>query len=621
MCGITGYLGKGNQDILEKMTNSLYHRGPDDKGFLLEENLGMGHRRLSIIDLSDSGRQPMTNEDGSIIIVLNGEIYNYQELKEQLKNQHKFKSQTDTEVIIHLYEEIGTEVFSKLNGMFAIALYDKKRKKIILSRDRFGKKPLYWGIFNETFLFSSELKSFLNHPSFKKELNIEALNKYLQYEYVPTPHAIFKGVYKLEPGYYLEYDSKNIKKEKFWDIHFEKSDLTFNESLEKLDYEMNRATKIRMMSDVPLGVFLSGGIDSSIIAYYAQKNSQQKIKTFSIGFKEKSFDESNYARQVARYLGTEHHEQILSAKDSLDFIPKIADLLDEPMSDSSIVPTYLLSKFTKEHVTVALGGDGGDELLLGYDTFVAQRYADIYDKVPFFIRQLITKTVTSLPTSFSNMSLDFKIKKFTKDFEDNKNYRHQRWLGSFDKQSRSNLFTNNIWQDLKNKNEFNDVDNYLDSISKLDKYQKLIYLYLRTYMLDDILVKVDRASMFNALEVRAPFLDYQVADLINSMPINFKLKGTKTKYILKKLMDGKLPQNIIYRKKKGFGMPIADWLNNDLKSLAQELLNSERIKREGLFDYKYVERLLEGHFDHKQDNRKLIWTLMVFEMWREKWFN
>ncbi|MBT4516378.1 MAG: asparagine synthase (glutamine-hydrolyzing) [Candidatus Komeilibacteria bacterium] len=621
MCGIAGYLGEGNQDILEKMTDSLYHRGPDDKGFLFEGKLGLGHRRLSIIDLSQSGRQPMSNEDGSIQIVLNGEIYNYKELRKKLKQQHKFKSQTDTEIIIHLYEEIGTEVFKHLNGMFAIALYDKRQQKLFLARDRMGKKPLYWGKFDNTLIFASELKALAQHPSFKKEISLEALNKYLRYEYVPTPYSIFKNVYKLEPGYYLEYNGQDIKKEKFWDISFNKSNLNFDESLKQLDEKINQATKIRLMSDVPLGIFLSGGIDSSLVAYYAQKNSKQKIKTFSIGFKEKSFDESNYARQVAKYLGTDHHERILSAKDSLEFIPQIADLLDEPMADPSIVPTYLLSKFTKQNVTVALGGDGGDELFMGYDTFVAQHYADIYDKVPKFLRDMVAKTANLLPTSFDNISLDFKLKKFTQGFEGNRNYRHHRWLGSFDYKQKEKLFKQDIWQELKNKNEFTDIDNYLDGLDENNYYDQLTYLYLKTYLIDDILVKVDRASMFNSLEVRAPLLDYNVVDFANSLPVDFKLKGRQSKYILKKLMEGKLPDNIIYRKKKGFGMPMAEWLSGDLKPLALKLLSKERVERAGLFNYKYIEILLNDHFERRRDNRKLIWTLMVFEMWREKWFN
>jgi len=304
--------------------------------------------------------------------------------------------------------------------MFALAIYDKNKQKLILARDRMGKKPLYWAKFEDTLMFSSELKSLIKHPKFKKELNLEALNKYLRYEYVPTPHSIFKNVYKLEPGHYLEYDGQNIKKVKFWDVSFQATDLSFDQAVSKLDEKINQATKIRLVSDVPLGVFLSGGIDSSLVTYYAQKNSLQKIKTFSIGFKEKSFDESDYAKQVADYLGTDHQQAILSAQDSLEFIPQIADLLDEPMADPSIVPTYLLSKFTKQQVTVALGGDGGDELFLGYDTFVAQRYADIYDKAPMFLRKLIAKATSGLPSSFSNISLDFKIKKFTQDFEGNR---------------------------------------------------------------------------------------------------------------------------------------------------------------------------------------------------------
>src|SRR3989339_701166 len=526
MCGIAGYLGYGNQKILEEMTNTLYHRGPDDKGFLLDGKVGLGHRRLSIIDLSHSGHQPMSNEDGSIQIVLNGEIYNYLDLKKQLKNKHQFVSQTDTEIIIHLYEEVGERVFQYLSGMFALAIYDKNKQKLILARDRMGKKPLYWAKFEDTLMFSSELKSLIKHPKFKKELNLEALNKYLRYEYVPTPHSIFKNVYKLEPGHYLEYDGQNIKKVKFWDVSFQATDLSFDQAVSKLDEKINQATKIRLVSDVPLGVFLSGGIDSSLVTYYAQKNSLQKIKTFSIGFKEKSFDESDYAKQVADYLGTDHQQAILSAQDSLEFIPQIADLLDEPMADPSIVPTYLLSKFTKQQVTVALGGDGGDELFLGYDTFVAQRYADIYDKAPMFLRKLIAKATSGLPSSFSNISLDFKIKKFTQDFEGNRMYRHHRWLGSFDYNQKANLFTEDIWRNLKNNNEFDDLDNYLKIFKENNYYKKLIYFYFKTYLLDDILVKIDRASMFNALEVRAPLLDYNVVDFANSLPLDYKLKGT-----------------------------------------------------------------------------------------------
>lgn len=622
MCGIAGYYGQGNKNLLVKMTNTLKHRGPDDAGFFVDEKVGLGHQRLSIIDLSSAAHQPMSNEDKTVWIVFNGEIYNFKELKEQLKDKHSFASHSDTEIILHLYEELGEAVFTKLEGMFAIALYDQKNKKLFLARDRMGKKPLYYSLINNTLIFGSELKTLLEHPLIKKELDLFVLNEFLLYEYVPTPHSILKNVYKLEPGYFLTYDGVNLRKNKFWEIKFEVlgSRLKFEDAMSELDIRLDKAVQARLVSDVPLGIFLSGGIDSSTIAYYAQKNSKQKIKTFSIGFEEDSFDESKYARLVAKHLGTEHYEKMLSAKDSLDLIPRIAGLMDEPFADASIIPTFLLSEFTREHVTVALGGDGGDELFCGYDTFTAHRLAEYYEKIPRVVREVvIEKIVKQLPTSFKNISFDFKAKKFISGFKENKNRRNQLWLGSFDKEERGKLFRKEVWQGLANENEYRIIDDYSANFSKENCFNQLILLYLRTYMMDDILVKVDRASMFNSLEVRAPFLDTNVVDCVNSLPTSFKLNGLQSKYILKKIMEGKLPKEIIWRKKKGFGIPLAHWLSNELKDFTAELLNEEKIDREGLFDSSYINRLLKDHYERRADNRKLIWTLIVFEMWREKW--
>lgn len=623
MCGIAGFFGQGSEQTLKNMTRTLRHRGPDDEGFYYKENVGLGHQRLSIIDLSPEGKQPMSNEDGTITIAFNGEIYNFKDLKKQLKKAHKFKGQTDTEVIVHLYEEIGTEVFKRLNGMFALAIYDKRCNKIIIARDRMGKKPLYWGLVNNNFIFASELKAIMQYPGFNQEINMPALSKYLLFEYVPTPNTILKGIKKLEPGTYLEFDGKNIKKEKYWQISFNKifDNISEAEAITQLDSKLRDAVRTRLVSDVPLGVLLSGGIDSSAIAYYAQMASKQKIKTYSIGFKEASFDESKHARAVAKHLGTDHYETVLSAKDSLDFIPQIADLLDEPMADASIVPTYLLSKFTREHVTVALGGDGGDELFCGYDTFVAQRMADIYEKIPHLIQEIIEKIVNILPTSFSNISFDFKAKSFIKGIKEDRKYRHQKWLGSFDQAQQKELFTNDAYKMLTGHNIYENIDDQLFEYQAEPFYNQLIYFYLRFYLMDDILVKVDRASMFNSLEVRAPFLDVNVVNFVNSLPLDFKLNGFKTKYILKKLMQDKLPNEIINRKKKGFGMPIAEWFNNDLKPLLTDMLSPEKIKKEGLFNYQYIEKILKDHFSCRVDNRKLIWTLLIFQMWREKWLN
>ncbi|MFH0892337.1 MAG: asparagine synthase (glutamine-hydrolyzing) [Candidatus Falkowbacteria bacterium] len=624
MCGIAGFFGQGDKNDLERMTRTMNYRGPNDEGFFMGDNVGLGQRRLSIIDLSPGGHQPLANEDESLWIILNGEIYNYLELKKSLSDSHRFRGNSDTEIILHLYEEVGLKVFEKLNGMFALAIYDSRESRVILARDRLGKKPLYWGIFDNTLIFGSEPKALLGHSACKKELDLESLNKYLQFGYIPTPYSIYKNIRKLEPASYLVYSGKNVEKNIFWEISFgaegtERVKHDEQDVIAELDNRLDSAVRDRLMSDVPLGIFLSGGIDSSTIAYYAQKNSDQKIKTFSIGFKEASFDESQYARRAAEHLGTDHYEKILGADDCLGLILRIAGLLDEPMADPSIIPTFLLSEFTRERVTVALGGDGGDELFCGYDTFVAHRFAEIYSRIPLVFRKaLIEPLVKSLPTSFSNLSLDFKAKSFIKGFYGEAKYRDARWMGAFNRAERSLLLNPDILAGLETVNEFADIDHYLVG-KEDDYYNSLIKLYLRMYMMDQVLVKVDRASMYNGLEVRAPFLDYQLVDYVNSLPLNLKLRGFKTKYILKKLMEDKLPRAIVYRKKKGFGLPVAAWISGPLKSLVLNLFSEEKIKNQGLFNYKYVNKILNNHFSRKCDNRLKIWNLMVFQLWYEKW--
>jgi len=602
------------------MGNTLHHRGPDDDGFYVDEKVGLAHRRLSIIDLSPAGKQPVVNEAGNVQVVFNGEIYNFKELRAGLKNSHTFRGNSDTEVIVHLYEEIGLEVFSHLEGMFAIAIYDKKRGELILARDRMGKKPLYWRAGSGTLIFGSELKALMQHPSFKKEIDIASLEKYLQYEYVPTPHTIFKDTYKLEPGHYLRFSGDGAVKVKFWDIKFNEQKISLDDAMTGLDARLAAATADRLVSDVPLGIFLSGGLDSSTVAYYAQKSSVQKIKTFSIGFEDASFDESSYAKEVAAHLGTEHHELILGPERSLELVSVIADLLDEPMADSSIIPTYLLSRFTREYVTVALGGDGGDELFCGYDTFAAHKLAEIYGKIPLPLRRYIIEPILRLlPVSHSNMSFDFKAKKFISGFYGEQRYRNQRWLGAFDVIERKKLMRPAVCEGIEDLKVFEDIDTYLGSFKDSDSYHQLGLTYQRTYMMDQILVKVDRASMMNSLEVRAPFLDTRVVEFANSLPTNLKLHGFTTKYVLKKLMEPRLPKGIASRKKKGFGVPIGAWLQGPLKLLTTELFSNELLNRQGLFDSGYVHQLLDNHFSGRKDNRKQIWTLLVFQMWWSRW--
>lgn len=626
MCGIAGYFGEGNRAVLTAMTDALRHRGPDDTGVYVEGAVGLGHRRLAVIDLTPAGHQPMSVAE-RVTVVFNGEIYNFRTLRQELERSgYRFRTHTDTEVILQAYLAYGAQCFDRLEGMFALALYDREEKKLLLARDRLGKKPLYWSVGNGTLLFGSELKALRQHPCCPAALDLAALNQYLSYEYVLTPHTIIAGINKLEPGHYLIYDGQRAQRQPFWSLadsfaRTEPGDRSTAASVvPRLDELMDAAVADRLVSDVPLGVFLSGGIDSSAIAYYAQKNSARPIDTFAIGFREASFDESRYARLVAQHLGTNHHEQIFSARDSLDLIPQLAEMLDEPLADASILPTYLLSRFARTRVTVALGGDGGDELFGGYDTFRAQALARWYERIPAVLRnQVIEKIARRLPVSFRNISFDFKVKQFLKGLEGERDYRHHRWLGAFDRAERRRLFLPEVWRALEHENEYADIDRYRQEVTNEREEDRLIYLYLRTYLMDDILVKVDRASMRHGLEVRTPFLDRRVVEFVNGLPWEMKVKGLETKYLLKQLMAGKLPNAIINRRKKGFGIPLAAWLCHELKPLAQDLLSEERIKRQGLFDHRYITQLLDDHWNRRADNRKLLWTLMVFMLWEERW--
>ncbi|MEK7118023.1 MAG: asparagine synthase (glutamine-hydrolyzing) [Patescibacteria group bacterium] len=626
MCGITGFVGKGSESDVLRMVRSVHHRGPDDQGVYCAEGVGLGHARLSIIDLSPLGHQPMWNASHTVGIVFNGEIYNFLELKKTLvAGGHKFVSTSDTEVIIALYEKDGERCFAKLDGMFAIALYDRQTKKLLLARDRMGKKPLYFGTWGGTLVFGSEPKALLAHPLVKKEINSFALNAYFALDYVPTPLSIWKGMEKLEPGWFLVYEEGNIRKERFWNPDFHETPIAFADALTELDRRLRHAVSSRLISDVPLGIFLSGGLDSSTIAYYAARAKSErgeKIHTFSIGFSEKSFNESLYAENVAKHLDTIHHNRILSGEDSLKVISEIFSRLDEPLADASIIPTYLLSHFTKEHVTVALGGDGGDELFAGYPTFQAERMMGSYRAIPEVLRRgIIMPMITHIPSSLENFSLDFKLKKFLDGAEEESMAcRHMRWLGTFNEADRSKLFTKDVWQIVKDENVYKEAERAMAESNAKDERNRLLFAYQRSYMMDQVLVKVDRASMQVALETRAPFLDYELVEFANRLPYAYKLHGFTTKHLLKKLMEGKLPNNIIYRKKQGFSVPVGAWLRGSLRAWAEELLSDEgRAARYGWeIDLRHARRLFVEHLSGKQDHRKKLRNILTFLEWRRR---
>jgi len=623
MCGITGFVGTGEESDVRRMIRSIRHRGPDDEGVYCAEGVGLGHARLSVIDLTPSGHQPMWNASRSIGIIFNGEIYNFLELKKMLvEGGYRPTGTSDTEVILALYEKYGEQCFAHLDGMFAIALYDRSCKKLLLARDRMGEKPLYFGRFDDTLLFASEPKAILLHPKAKKEINVRALNMYFALDYVPTPLSIWQGVEKLAPGTFLVYEAGKIRKERFWNPDFSEITIGENEAREELDLRLKHAVSSRLVSDVPLGIFLSGGLDSSTIAYYAalaKRTEGKKIHTFSIGFAERSFDESRYAEEVAKHLDTIHHHKMLSGEDSLEVIPEIFSLLDEPMADASIIPTRLLSQFTKEHVTVALGGDGGDELFAGYPTFQAEHMMGFYNVIPQILRKgIIAPLIAHLPSTTRNFSMEFKLRKFLEGADDtNMVRRHMRWLGTFNECERQKLFTEDLWRSIEKENVYKEAERAAAEANAHDERNKLLFAYQRSYMMDQVLVKVDRAGMQRSLETRAPFLDYQLVEFANRLPYKYKFRGMTTKYLLKKLMEGKLPNNIIRRQKKGFGVPVGEWLRGPLREWAEGLLSDDAPQKDGYIDLRYPRKLFSEHCSGKRDHRKKLWNILVFLEWQK----
>ncbi len=628
MCGIYGYLSlKRSIDptILRSMGDSLKHRGPDDEGEMISEDgdlcVGLGHQRLSIIDLSAAGRQPMSNEDGSICLTYNGEIYNFRALREELERKgHRFKSNSDTEVVLRLYEESGIRCLEKLNGMFAFALWDRHKKTLFFARDRIGKKPLHYALFSQGVVFASEIKALLRHPGVSREIDLKSLNRYLTYEYVPAPDTIFKSIKKLEPGHYLVYRQGAAELVQYWDIPLTDNPMgyqTEDEYVEDLRERLDKAVKSRLVADVPVGLFLSGGLDSALIAALATR-ANSNLECFSIGFDEPSFDESRYAREVARTLNAQHQLMIFSTREMVDTVAKLPDLLDEPLADASILPTYLLSKFASGRVKVALSGDGGDELFAGYPTYQAHKLVTYFDSLPAFLKSALRTIGFHLPVSHNNISTEFKIKQFLKGAGVSSEIRFFIWMGAFTDAEKRGLLSDEVRSELRSHNTYEDIFNYINK-SKLTKdMERILYLSMKLYLQDDLLVKVDRTSMANSLEVRCPLLDYEFIEFVCSLPMFYKLKGLKTKYLLKKAATGFLPPSIIQRPKKGFGIPVSRWLCGDLKDLMMSHLNQETIERQGLFNWTYVKDLMDAHLKRRADHRKLLWPLIVFQIWYER---
>jgi len=510
-------------------------------------------------------------------------------------------------------------MFQRLSGMFAFAIYDFNKQMLVLARDRMGEKPMYYGKAGDTIIFGSELKALLAHPQIIREIDLHALKKYLTFDYVPSPFTIFNNIYKLEPGSYLTFHGHELTIKKYWDITFSHQVISFEEACEEFSQRLERAVATKLIADVPLGFFLSGGLDSSTVAYFGQKNSMRQIHTYSIGFENKSYDESKYSKKVAKLIGSYHQHEILTERDTLNLIPLIGEKVDEPFADPSIIPTYLLTNFTRKHVTVSLGGDGSDELLGGYPTFLADRFLGVANMFSSVSKPLMDLALRILPVSDRNIGLDFKIQQFQKGINVPADETHTMWLSSFTPRFARSLLNKNAADGL-NDEASKVLAYHLRDFRSDSRFNRNSMIYLKTYLPDDILFKVDRASMLASLEVRSPFLDHTFVDFVNSLPESYKRKGLNTKRILKKSMEGKLPDNIIYRPKKGFGIPLSLWLRRELKNFSDELLSERELSIHGLFNYPLVKKLKEDHECRRRNNRKEIWNLMMFQLWYQNFF-
>jgi asparagine synthase (glutamine-hydrolyzing) len=623
MCGIAGFVNKDfdapeaeRAARLDAMCRIITYRGPDEQGTTVRGRAALGMRRLAIIDLK-SGQQPIFNEDGSLAIVFNGEIYNYRELKSELERRgHRFKTNSDTETILHAFEEYGVECLKRLRGMFAFAIWNERDESLFIARDRTGKKPLFYTLTEKgNFVFGSELKVLLEHGEMKKEIDFAALDAYLSFGYVPEDFCIFRNVKKLAPGSYLIFKDGKIQTEKYWDFRREATQeiKTESEYIEILREKLREAVRVRLISEVPLGAFLSGGVDSSSVVAMMSQILEKPVKTFSIGFNEDTFNELKFARIAAKYFNTEHHEFIVTP-DLVEIVDELVRHFDEPFADSSALPTFMVAKMAREYVTVVLSGDGGDELFAGYTRYVVDKRRNGLQNLPAFVRKNLRALSAVLPHGFRgknflyNVSLDALAR-----YVDN--------ISHFNALRKKALYSADFRAKLDGDYGAGEKSflKIAESVSDGNPLEKLLYLDSKTYLPSDILVKVDRMTMANSLEARVPLLDHELIEFVQTIPANLKLKGLETKYIFKKALEGIVPHEILYREKQGFGVPIGEWINRQLRSRIHETLNERRALERGYFEKSYIRTLLDEHSRNRRDHSHALWLLWMLELWHRRY--
>jgi len=617
MCGIAGIVhtqpnGKVDDATVHRMCEAILHRGPDDEGIFVKAGVGLGMRRLSIIDLV-GGHQPVFNEDKTIWIVFNGEIYNFPELRRELEGRgHRFYTHSDTEVIVHLYEDLGPDCVKKLRGMFAFALYDENKRKLIMARDRLGKKPLHYAVRRDRLLFGSEIKSILAVEPQLAEVNHEALLQYMYFGYVLDPNTSFLTIQKLPPGHWLEFQDGHVSVRQYWDLpeygtHAMQSE---EECLEELESRLAEAVRVRLISDVPLGALLSGGTDSSTVVALMARASSKPVKTFSIGFRDADFNEARYARIVAQHFGTEHHEMMVEP-DVLETVETLTASLEEPFGDSSMLPTYYVCKMARKHVTVALSGDGGDEIFAGYERYGINLRRQVFERIPVWIRALYRDHVfPRLPQNMRGRRFSYNVTlPWRERYVDSISF-----IPSFERDMP--LLSTEFRETLATGNPENVMYRYFDEAPAKDPVSQMLYVDTKTYMVGDILTKVDRMSMLNSLEVRVPLLDHLFVEWVTGLPINLKMRGGQQKYILRKLAQRVgVPHEALDRPKQGFALPLVHWIRNELKELILSVLLETRTLQRGYFNPDAVRRLLDEHFRGRRDRSGEIWRLLIFELW------
>tara|TARA_B100001123_G_scaffold374234_1_gene439370 strand:- start:504 stop:2381 length:1878 start_codon:yes stop_codon:yes gene_type:complete len=619
MCGIVGVLNKDpnqpvSSDLIRDMCSAIKHRGPDDEGVLVDRNIGIGMRRLTVIDV-EGGKQPQQNEDGSIHIVYNGEIYNYPELRKACQdNGHLFATNSDTETIVHLFEDKGKDCVAPLNGMFAFAVFDTRSRTVTLARDRLGIKPLYYADTGKSLVFGSEIKSLLVYPEVSREIDPIGLDHYLTYKYVPEPRTIFKQIRKLPPGHLLTWQDNRIEIQSYWGLSYtDQGGRSETDLAEELLQRLQKAVQMQMISDVPLGALLSGGIDSSAIVGMMSKISDQPVNTFSIGFEERSYSELEHARTIAQSFNTEHRELVVRP-DVQELFDRVVGHFDEPFADSSAIPTYLVSQLAREHVTVALSGTGADELFAGYERYWAIPLSRAYSRIPQPIRSAVNYASQRLPTGREKKSLTLRARRFTESASSPLLSRHRQVVGLFSPLDRSELYTSDWFDRIQREEEDPLLARYNASDARSD-LNRLLDVDTGTLLPGDYLVKDDRMSMAVSLELRVPFLDHTLVEFAATLPPDMKLRRLTTKYLLKKSLEDLLPKHILRRPKHGFEIPIARWIDEDLKEPVQDLLLSKRATERGLFHRHRINSLLKTHASGQDNLSRQIWSLMALEVW------